>query len=269
MAEYRRVTAACAKRDGDGCRTHVDVMERHGSSDLFKQFVGQQTSTWYAGEAVRDRSRDAEGQARRPGPRLIGSFKVDGYRAWVWKDDGSVFGLDNFDGFHLNWMIAFGNRRRDDRSDLQEKCKHLLLDPEDSWRPDLDDYKSLLEEHDQGFTERAVRAVSAALAKAGAEHNTIVPISSPEIGGNVVHEHDEDPAVAGRVIVEINEIWIILDQNRPDGRFLRYEDALLIASASVADDVELEPLFDSWPIRGDLYRTDPAKEWIFYVGTTE
>lgn len=202
MAEYRRATLECADRDWADCRTHDDVARRHRSDNLWKQFLTDRTATWYSGDAVRDRTRDAEGQNPRPGTRVIGSLKTETHRAWVWKDDGSVYGGTDFGDTEIHWMIAYGNRRQGQGSDLQERCKSLLLDPYDSWRPGDDDYKALLAAHDDGFSSRAVDAVRAAIDAAERQHNSVITIASDDLGGSVIRERDAD-VVDGVVIVEI------------------------------------------------------------------
>lgn len=106
MEEYRRVTRQCAADDWPGCKTHDDVLKRHGGSDLVGQFLRQEPCTWYAGDAPRERRRDVRPGQPAPSTRVIGQLKVEGFRAWVWQDDGSVYGIKRtFAGFRLHWMI--------------------------------------------------------------------------------------------------------------------------------------------------------------------
>jgi hypothetical protein len=264
MAEYRRVTLECADRDWADCRTHDEVAQRHRSDHIWKQFLTGQPATWYAGDAVRDRTRDAENQNPRPGTRLIGSLKTETHRAWVWEDDGSVYDTTAFGDAEIHWMIAYGNRRRGQRSDLQEHCKSLLLDPYDSWRSGDDDYKALLAAHDDNFSNRAVSAVRAAIDEAERHHNTVVSITSDDLEGSVIREHDAD-VVDGVVIVEIGELWVIFKKQRPNGRYLTYDDAVLIAGVAAPDGVDLEVAYEEERIRDGLYLTDPGAEWVLYA----
>ena len=262
--EYRRVTLECAGRDWAGCRRHDDVIRLHAGEDLIRQFERQNTATWYTQAALRERTRDAPARGPRPGTRPIGQCKVTGFRSWIWKDDGSVFDLDGFDEADINWMIAYGNRRRGDRSDLQVSHAFVLHDPEDSWRPVKDDYVELLHVHNSGFTDRAANAVAAAIEEAEMAHNTVVPIVSPELDGTVIQEHDHEEDLEGVVIVEINELWVILKNTRPNGRFMTYEDAITIAGLAFPEGVEPQIAFEDEQIRGGLYSTDPATEWVIY-----
>lgn len=266
MADYRRVTQQCA-RDDWRCHTHEDVVASGGATDLLKQFFSQTPATWYAGDAPRDRRRNVKSRQKAPGTRVIGSLKVEGFRAWVWADDGSVFDIEgSFSGFDLHWMIAYGNRRQGHRSDLQEKRKSLLQDPEDTWRPTETDYESLLEDHDDGFTDRAVKAIKQAVDEASRHHNVVVEIVSDDIGGHVVHEHDEDvDDVDGMVVEEINERWLLLAKQRSNGRRLTYEDALALAPHGYPANIYPELVSARHDIRDGLLMADPATHYVFYA----
>ena len=265
MAEYRRVTRQCADDDWAQCHTHAEVLKRHGSTVLLKQFLKQKPNTWYSGDAPRERRRNLRPGQPAPGKRVIGQVKVTGFRAWVWHDDASVYDIeDDFAGFDLHWMIAYGNRRQGDQSDLQSKRQALLHDPDDTWRPGEDDYADLLGEHDEGFTERNMTAIRHAVERAEREHNTIIDIASGEVGGQLVHEHDED-VVNGVVIEEINERWLLLAHHRHGGRILTYDDALTLVPAAYPDGVYPETVSQKFSIRGDLLTADPATHYVFYA----
>jgi hypothetical protein len=268
VAEYRRVTRQCAADDWPQCRTHEDVVDRHGGTDLIKQFLGQDPRIWYSGKAPRERRRDLRPGQPAPGTRVIGQVKVAGFRAWVWQDDGTVYDIERgFAGFELHWMIAYGNRRRGHRSDLQEKRKALLHDPHDSWRPRGDDYADLLAAHDDGFTERNVAAIRRAVERAQHEHNTVIDIAAGEVTGHVVHEHDED-VVDGVVIEETNERWLLLAKERRGGRPLTFADAQILAAAAYPDHIYPETVMQRYDIRGGLHVADPATHFVFYAELT-
>lgn len=265
MEEYRRVTRQCAVDDWPGCKTHDDVLERHGGTDLVGQFLRQEPRTWYAGDAPRERRRDVRPSQPAPSTRVIGQLKVEGFRAWVWQDDGSVYGIKRaFAGFRLHWMIAYGNRRRGHRSDLQNKRRALLEDPDDTWRPGDDDYADLLAAHDAGFTERNVKAIRRAAERAERAHNTVVDIASAELSGHVVHEHDED-LVEGVVIEELNERWVLLAKTRRGGRPLTFTDAQALAAAAYPSGIYPESVSQRYGIRGDLLVADPTTHFVFYA----
>jgi len=264
MAEYRRVTRQCAEDDWKQCRTHRDVLDRHGGSDIVKQFLAQNPSRWYAGDAPRDRRRDVKSGQRAPGTRVIGSIKTEGFRAWVWADDGSVYDTEKFAGHDLHWMIAYGNRRKGHRSDLQEKRRDLLEDPDDTWRPVDRDYEDLLAEHDAGFSARAVAAIQRAVELAEDQHNTVIDIASEDVAGHVVHEHDED-RIQGVVIAETNERWLLLAKLRTGGRPLTFGDAQALAASAYPADVFPEVVSKAYKIRGNLLLADPATHYIFYA----
>jgi hypothetical protein len=267
-AVYRRVTRQCAKDDWPHCRTHAEVAKRHGTTELFKKFLSSDPETWYIGDAVRERRRDVKKKQKAPSARVIGGLKTETHRAWAWHDDGSVYGITaGFPGFELHWMIAYGNRREGHRSDLQLKRQDLLEDPDDNWRPSDADYEELLGEHDRGFTERAVAAVTAAVESAGQQHNTVIDIESPELEGDVLqeHEHDEpDDTVEGAVIAEINELWVLLAKERAGGRALTYTDALTIAGQAYPDGVYPVTVQEPHSIRGGLLNANPSTHYVFY-----
>jgi hypothetical protein len=268
VAEYRRVTRQCAADDWSQCHTHEDVVNRYGSTDLIKQFQSQNPQTWYSGDAPRERRRDVRSGQAAPGTRVIGQLKVTGFRAWVWEDDGSVYGVQrDFAGFELHWMIAYGNRRSGHRSDLQAKRRALLEDPHDSWRPSDDDYADLLAAHDDGFTERNVEAIRRAVDRAERTQNTVIDIASGEIAGHVVHEHDED-VVEGVVIEEINERWLLLAKKRHGGRPLTFTDALALAAAAYPDGTYPDTVTHQHSIRDGLLLADPATHYVFYAELT-
>lgn len=266
---YRRITCQCAKDDWPQCSTHAAVLNRHGSTDILTQFLRQKPETWYIGAAPRERRRDVKSKQQAPSARVIGSFKTEGQRAWVWHDDGSVYDVPgDFPGFDLHWMIAYGNRRKGHRSDLQEKRRALLEDPHDTWRPTDADYGDLLAEHDNGFTARAVASVQSAVGRAEREHNTVIAIESTDVEGSVVHEHDhddEDDGVEGVVVAEINELWLLLSKQRKGGRQLTYQDALVIAAAAYPDGVFPDTVQESYSIRDGLLTADPTTHYVFYA----
>lgn len=266
MATYRRVTRQCSKADWPQCRVHDDVAQRHGSTDLFKQFLRQDPRTWYTKKALRERRRDVVAGRAAPSTRPIGSVKTEGFRAWVWRDDGSVYDIQaGFTGCELHWMIAYGNRRvGDNRSDMQVTHAALLEDPDDCWRPSDDDYADLLVEHDEGFTERAVTAIQHAVEYAEQHHNTVVDINSDDVGGHVVHEHDED-LVCGLVVEEINERWVLLAKTRTGGRALTYVDSQTLAATAYPDGVFPEVVQQRHTIRGGLLVADPKSHYVFYA----
>lgn len=265
VAVYRRVTRQCAKDDWPQCQCHDDVARRYAGRDLYEQFQKQDPQTWYTGDAPRDRRRDLRPRQKAPGKRVIGSLKTQGYRGWVWHDDGSMYDVAaDFSGFDLHWMIAHGNRRRGDRSDLQTKRLSLLHDPDDTWRPQDSDYEELLAEHDDGFTERAIAAVQAAVDRAERQHNTVIPIRPGEVEGSVVHEHDEDE-IDGVVVEEINERWLLLSKQRTGGRPLTFTDALAIATGAYPKGVYPAVVRERHSIRGGLLTADPEHFHVFYA----
>lgn len=265
MAEYRRVTKQCAKDDWSKASTHSEVLAAHGNENILQQFFAQQSDTWYSQDALRERRRGlAKGQAS-PGTRPIGSLKVSGFRAWVWHDDGSVYEVDtDFPEYDLHWIIAYGNRRKDDRSDLQSKRQDLLHDPDDSWRPVDADYAELLAEHDDAFTAQSADAIRAAVERAEGEHNTVIEIGPSEIQGSVVHEYDAD-IVQGVVVEEINERWVLLDKFRRGGRVLTFADAELLSVAGFPKEVDPVLVSQEHIIRGGLLYADPETHYIFYA----
>jgi hypothetical protein len=264
MGEYRRVTRQCASDDWTKAKTHEDVLAAHGGENIVKQFLSQNPATWYTQDALRDRTRDRPKGQPAPGSRPIGNVKVEGFRAWVWHDDGSVYDVDGaFPEYDIHWMIAYGNRRVDHRSDLQEKRVSLLHDPEDSWRPTDADYEDLLAAHDAAFTELAKQAIAQAAERAEAEHNTVVPITASELQGAVVHEHEED-LVQGVVVAEINERWLLLDKHRSGGRPLLYGDAEALSVAAFPEDAYPAVVSQPHSIRDGLLNADPDTHYIFY-----
>lgn len=192
-------------------------------------------------------------------------MKTGTHRAWVWQDDGSVYGIAKaFSGLDIHWMIAYSNRRKGDpMSDLQEKRKSLLEDPDDTWRPGDDDYADLLAEHDDGFTERNAEAIREAVERAAQELNTVIDIAS-EVEGNVVQEHDQDE-VEGAVIEETSERWLLLAKKRRGGRRLTFEDAKALAAAGYPDEVFPDLVEQVHNIRGDLLTADPSTHYVFYA----
>lgn len=267
-ATYRRVTRKCAKDDW-GCRTHTDVLANGSRTDLLKQFLKQTPETWFTKEARRDRARSLKPRQPRPGPRIIGSTKTEGFRAWVWEDDGSVYDVTgSFPGFKLYWMIAYGNRRRGDRSDLQEKRKALLQDPHDTWRPVDLDYADLVDEVDRDFGHRAQAAIKEAVRTARQQHNALIPIPSTDIAGNVIHEHTDVDVVEGIVVEEWNERWLLLAKMRPNGRPLTWPMARDLAAAAYPTGVIPGMVNETSPIR-DLLVANPETHFIFYHDLSE
>jgi hypothetical protein len=144
----RMFTVVCARRDF-GQPTSRDVFERLAKDEIVAAF--------------RDRPLDAElstvsllrrvaewRKLGKPGPepsdRPIGKLTTEGRRAYLWLDDGSVYGEPL--GHPVVWLFGSGQRYSDsDHRDFHHRLgRKLMLDPTDFWRPTLtEDYPALFD----------------------------------------------------------------------------------------------------------------------------
>src|SRR5579884_3824269 len=127
-------TVVCAKRDF-GQPTSQSVFERLAKDEIVAAFRDRPLDAELS--KVNQLHRVAEWRklgapGQRPSERPIGKLTTEGRRAYLWVDDGSVYGEDL--GRPVVWLFGAGQRYSDsDHRDFHHQLgRTLMLDPEDS-----------------------------------------------------------------------------------------------------------------------------------------
>jgi hypothetical protein len=265
--QYRRVTRACATRDWSAT-THDEVVAAAGGNHSLERFLDTSRSLdpCHAGSNVMDRARDCSG----PGPHTIGNLHINGAearRAWLWRDTGELDPLG--EAAVIDWMIAEGARRRGHRTDLQKSHVDLLCDSDDSWLPTPADYADLASVHDAGWIDRARQAVREAVAHAEENRRERIPVDIDKVNASVLQDEGVPIEVSASVIEDVSERWIIIDQTRPNGDFVPYEEAATLADAAMddIDDDDIQEIFEKTGLLNDTILIEPAKHYAWCATT--
>jgi hypothetical protein len=207
-------TVVCAKRD----------FGKQTSSEVFGSFPNDEIVA-----AFRDRPLDAElGKSNllhrlaewrklgehgdKPGTQEIGKLTTEGWRAYLWLDDGSVYGQSL--GCAVIWLFGRGQRYDDsDHRDFHHQLgRRLILDPTDSWRPTIEeDYPALFTVRAEDELKEGLRAVSEARDYALSHPNTVVPIELPRLVASIGEAHWEE-TVAGVVMDDLHFRYFVLSR---------------------------------------------------------
>lgn len=235
-------TVVCARRD----------FGQPSSRAVFKHFKNDELV-----KAFRERPLDAElseanllhrvaewRKLGQPGPkpseRPIGKLTTEGRRAYLWLDDGSVYGEKL--GREVVWLIGAGQRYDDSphRDFHATLGRELMLDPDDSWRPSIeDDYPALFEMRAEEEFQAGLRAVREAVDHAISHPNTVVPIKLPRLEASLGEVHWEERA-AGAVVDDLHVRYFVLSRRYSGSHeYLPEESALDYADEAFAG-------LDSW-----------------------
>lgn len=220
--DVRWITGACAKKFL-GASSGLDAFNNVEFAPVLRAYKKQKPETWFTTEGGedsgrRDRHAGLGKRQKRPGPRSIGQVKIvtPAQRAYVWEDDWSVIGEDL--GKPYYWLIAVGKRQKDSQQhDLQEVAKPILHDPDDGWRPTLDDYKVLAADLLEAERRQNIAAIHQARDDAHAHRNTIIPVELSDLAAELTEEHYAETDLQGAIVEHFSVRFFIISLHYSDG----------------------------------------------------
>lgn len=238
-SDVRWMTTACAKKFVKAQSPEL-AFENANFGPIFTQFRSQNPKTWFvegdASSSMRDRRVGRKSRAPRPGPRTIGQVKINtpALRAWVWEDDLSV--IQESLGKPHYWMIAVGKRSKDSpQHDLQEIGKSILHDPDDSWRPTLDDYRELQAHLAEEYRRANREAIYSARKEAHTNRNEAVSVSLQDHSAEIAEEYIADTNHQGVVIEFFSIRFFMVSVHYRDGTYVPMSELEALASIAFDD----------------------------------
>lgn len=256
---YRRVTEACAQNDWKE-KNHDAVISGHKGDDIIVAFLRRPLASELNPPNVMDRKRES----KNAGPREIGKLTTEGWRAWLWFDDGTDYDPEGI-GASAIWMIARGRRNSSSKQqDLQKTHVELLADPDDTWRPTDADYDVLLEEIAGEWARRADAAIISAVAESHERPGHPIDVQIERIEAVVMKDEIVIEEVAGCVVESYGIRYLAIAHRFANGDYLDEALVLTLAETAFADLEEGTPWGESaGDIRVGEWRFSQEQFWCY------